>query len=353
MAPCMCFSFMKPVMIILLISIFATCCITSSFFAIILFLVFIIIPIVFRYSPSLQRGMIFLNYVRIPAVVNYSHPENYGIKGANNFYIKTFDNITLGVWHILPGNLLKKYDEDKSSYERLLSNGEPIVIYMHGNSGTRANEHRVQLYHVLQKINCHVIAVDYRSYADSTDVEVSESGVVSDAMEVFKWTHERANGSPIFGWGHSLGTGISAHAYSLLEKEGLYPNGLILEAPFTKMSDEIREYPLTKIHRMLPWFEFFIIEPVVENNIIFDTETNLMNTKMPILILHAKDDVVIPYKLGEKLYTHLLKTRQNAKTEIVLYDQHYKYGHKYICKDEELGNRTWKFIQDSLENSSQ
>lgn len=52
---------------------------------------------------------------------------------------------------------------------------------------------------------------------------------------------------------------------------------------------------------MLPWFEFFIIEPVQENNIIFDTEKNLMDTKMPILILHARDDIVIPYTLGQKV----------------------------------------------------
>jgi len=65
--------------------------------------------------------------------------------------------------HVLPRNLLEKYENDNSTYEQLLSHGEPIVIYMHGNSGTRANEHRVQLYHVLQDINCHVIAVDYRS----------------------------------------------------------------------------------------------------------------------------------------------------------------------------------------------
>lgn len=65
--------------------------------------------------------------------------------------------------HVLPRNLLDKYEMDKSHYEKLLSHGEPIIIYMHGNSGTRANEHRVQLYHVLQDIDCHVIAVDYRS----------------------------------------------------------------------------------------------------------------------------------------------------------------------------------------------
>ncbi|XP_025417798.1 monoacylglycerol lipase ABHD12-like isoform X2 [Sipha flava] len=330
-----------------------TCYITTSFFAIILFLIFIVVPIVFRYSPSLQRGMIFLNYVRRPFNVNYSQPEVYGLRGTRNFYINTNDNMTLGVWHVLPRNLLDKYEKDKSNYEQLLSHGEPIVIYMHGNSGTRANEHRVQLYHVLRNINCHVLAVDYRSYADSTDVEVSELGVVTDAMEMFKWTHKRANGTPIFGWGHSLGTGIGSHAYSLLEKEDIYPNGLILEAPFTKMSDEIREYPLTKIHRMLPWFEFFIIEPVQENNIIFDTEKHLMDTKMSILILHAKDDIVIPYTLGEKLYNHILKTRVNATTELVLYDAHLKFGHKFICKDKELGNRIRKFIDDSINNAPQ
>lgn len=58
---------------------------------------------------------------------------------------------------------MEKYEEDKPYYDKLLGHGEPIVIYMHGNSGTRANSHRVELYHILQDINCHIIAVDYRS----------------------------------------------------------------------------------------------------------------------------------------------------------------------------------------------
>lgn len=29
-----------------------------------------------------------------------------------------------------------------------------------------------------------------------------------------------------------------------------------------------------------------------------------MNTKMSILILHARDDIVIPYELGEKVTHH-------------------------------------------------
>lgn len=40
---------------------------------------------------------------------------------------------------------------------------------------------------------------------------------------------------------------IGAHAFSLLEKENIYPSGLILEAPFNKMSEAIREYSTTTV----------------------------------------------------------------------------------------------------------
>ena len=47
-------------------------------------------------------------------------------------------------------------------YESQLSGGSPIVIYLHGNTGSRAREHRLHLYEVLQQLNYHVIAFDYR-----------------------------------------------------------------------------------------------------------------------------------------------------------------------------------------------
>lgn len=65
--------------------------------------------------------------------------------------------------HILPSNLFVKYGANESNYEQLLSHGEPIIIYMHGNSGARPNNQRIELYRKLRDINCHVIAVDYRS----------------------------------------------------------------------------------------------------------------------------------------------------------------------------------------------
>lgn len=48
---------------------------------------------------------------------------------------------------------------------------------------------------------------------------------------------------------------------------------------------------------------------------------------------------MLKYLYFLQLYNHLLKTRVNATTELVLYDAHLKFGHKFICKDKELGNR--------------
>lgn len=324
------------------------CYTTVGFFSIAFVIIFLLVPAIWRYSPSIQKSMIFLNHDYMPVVQNYSYPEVYGMDGTRNFYIDTKDNITLGVWHILPRNLIVKYGKNESSYEELLSHGEPIIIYMHGNSGARANNVRMKLYRKLRDINCHVIAVDYRSYADSTDAKLDETGLVSDVMETFKWVHKRAKGIPIFGWGHSLGTGIGAHAFSLLEKENIYPSGLILEAPFNKISEAIREYSTTKVLRYFPWFDFFIIDPVIANGIVFDTEQNLKNAKVPVLILHARDDIIIPYQLSENLYNYITTTRNSDLTELVIYDAQYKFGHQYICRDKEIEKKIEKFIQKCL-----
>ena len=324
------------------------CYTVAGFIGTTLFIIFLLVPAIWRYSPSIQKSMLFLTHDNLPDEQNYSYPELYGMNGTRNLYINSTGNVTLGVWHVLPRSLLVEHGADKSNYELLLSHGEPIFIYMHGNSGTRANEHRIELYRKLRDVDCHVIAVDYRSYADSTEVDIDETGLVSDAMATFKWVYKRAKGSPIFGWGHSLGTGISAHAFSLLEKEDIYPNGLILEAPFNKMSDAIRDYPSTQIFRHLPWFNFFIVDSVIENGFVFDSEQNLKNTIVPVLILHARDDGILPYKLSEQLFENIKISRKSTLTELVLYDASYGYGHQFIVRDPELQNRIQTFMKNCL-----
>lgn len=51
-----------------------------------------------------------------------------------------------------------KFESPEDSF----SSGNPIVLYLHGNSGSRAGSHRIELYKILQSLNYHVVTMDYR-----------------------------------------------------------------------------------------------------------------------------------------------------------------------------------------------
>lgn len=69
--------------------------------------------------------------------------------------------------HILPQSLVssapKKGTPDYTQwFEKSLGDSRPVVLYLHGNAGTRAVPHRVELYDILRKMDYHIIAFDYR-----------------------------------------------------------------------------------------------------------------------------------------------------------------------------------------------
>jgi len=152
-----------------------------------LFILFLVVPTVFRSCSTLQRHMVFLPYVHWPKLIDFEDPESEGLLGARNFYLQTEKNVQVGVWHILPRNLIhQSQGKDRAWYESQLSGGSPIVIYLHGNTGSRAREHRLHLYEVLQQLNYHVIAFDYRGYADSSPTVPTKTAVVHDAHKVYE-----------------------------------------------------------------------------------------------------------------------------------------------------------------------
>ena len=76
--------------------------------------------------------------------------------------------IALGVYfrHVLPGSLIHSVPDDarewKAWYESSLKKEQPIILYLHGNKGSRAESHRVELYNKLRRMDYHIIAFDYR-----------------------------------------------------------------------------------------------------------------------------------------------------------------------------------------------
>uniref|UniRef100_A0A8D8VKW0 Monoacylglycerol lipase ABHD12 n=1 Tax=Cacopsylla melanoneura TaxID=428564 RepID=A0A8D8VKW0_9HEMI len=323
----------------------------------IVFILFVIVPIVYKNSYSIQKAFLFLNFVKWPPNFDLTNPSGVGLEGTRNLYITGEDNVKLGVWHILPASLIAESNktgvgENGAQWDSWLDNGRPVIVYAHGNSGTRGAGHRVQLYHVLQKKEYHVISFDYRGYGDSSDVPINETGLVQDTLTVYKWVQKRTNRS-VFLWGHSLGTGISSHAVSILHSDDNEPAGLVLEAPFNNLKDEVTSHPFARMYTIMPWFDYFFTSPMYENGLRFESDKNLANSKTSILILHAKDDKIIPYELGLKLYKGLLeeRTSSNASDSVQMetYESDKHYGHKFICEDPGLPNLVDSFIEKSLQ----
>lgn len=53
--------------------------------------------------------------------------------------------------------------------------------------------------------------------------------------------------APIYVWGHSLGTALSTHTVANLRDKKIVPKGLFLEAPFTRMREEVPNHPIGKV----------------------------------------------------------------------------------------------------------
>lgn len=308
-----------------------------------LFVVYFIIPLVFHYSPALQRHIVFLNFVNLPKGVDYNVPDKEDLPGTRNFYLQTDKKVKVGVWHILPESLISSVPKEESSdqvawFEKSLCDERPVVLYLHGNTSSRATAHRIELYKVLRKMDYHVIAFDYRGYADSSPVQPNEPGVVHDAKIVYRYLRERIGSSPLFVWGHSLGTGVSTHAVGDLCLEGDRPAALVLESPFNNIKDEIKFHPLSSIFRKMPKFEWLFLNPLAKSGIDFRSDDHIAHVQAPVLILHAEDDLVVPYTLGRKLYETAQRVRpKNAPTvKFVGFAAKCGYSHKYICRAPEL-----------------
>ncbi|XP_013178594.1 PREDICTED: monoacylglycerol lipase ABHD12-like isoform X1 [Papilio xuthus] len=339
-----------------------------------------VVPLIFKYSKTFRRSLIFANFVQWPLSIDYEDPSSSGIDGARNLNIEYHSKIDrcpirIGIWHILPKST---YERMKGSFEgncdkeqlniamdeELANSKTPVILYCHGNSNSRAAWHRIQLYKFFQQMDFHTIAFDYRGYGDSTNLTPSEGGVVEDSLIVYDWLNTTLDKGeekpPVFVWGHSLGTGISSHllgnlkelSCEILERSSPLPqpNGLILESPFNNIADEVANHPLAKLVIWLPYFENTFVDPFRARccEHAFVSDVHLARARsLPVLVLHAKDDVIVPFVVGKKLYKAILESRSEGDAAVTLhaYDSKLNLGHKWICTAPDLPDVIRNFVK--------
>lgn len=158
-----------------------------------------------------------------------------------------------------------------------------LVIFFHGNAGNIA--HRLDYLRMFHDLGLATLIVDYRGYGKSSG-SPSEEGTYRDADAA--WLHAtQALGFPanrILLFGESLGGGV---ATQLATRQ--HPAALVLASTFTSVPDMGADlYPLLPI-RLLA-------------RIRYDNLDRLDQVACPLLVIHSRNDDIIPYKHGQQLF---------------------------------------------------
>ena len=158
------------------------------------------------------------------------------------------------------------------------------VLYCHGNGNNISS--RIQLAADLRRYGLNVFLFDYRGYGQSRGWP-SEKGVYRDAraaFEVVRARYEDAEQPPVVAYGASLGGPIAAQL--ALDKP---VKGLVIEASFPST--------LAMGQALYPWLP---TRGIMRYR--FDTEAKLAQSEVPKLLANSREDDLVPYELGVRLY---------------------------------------------------
>ena len=300
--------------------------IVSGILLMLLVPLYVACPFLFYYSKKVRNTFLFANRL------NFPHPRFHPLKDPSYFGIKNGENSTIS----LDDGVINLW----SIKSEVSNSRKEMILYCHGNSCNRAMTHRVGLYQEMLAQGFDVVTFDYRGYGDSklrNAAIPNEETVVFDTNVILEWAEEHNPDHKILIWGHSLGTGISIKLLSTLKECSRRIHGLILESPFLSSGEAGRHIPIAKIFDLLP-FTRGVIGDALEG--MFPSNELIAKVEVPIFILHAHDDKILPVHQGIALQK---ASHDQGKMDVTL-KLVKEGGHKFLYKNKEAMAATWEFI---------
>ncbi|MBE6363734.1 MAG: alpha/beta hydrolase [Lentisphaerae bacterium] len=176
------------------------------------------------------------------------------------------------------GNItLKSGNAELDALYHLPAPGMPVILYSHGNGETLSSIK--PLLNIFIRQGYGVIAYDYAGYGNSTGYP-SEKQACMDIEAAYSYLAEKHKFTPkdIVIMGYSVGSGPSCY---LAEK--IDAKALIIISGFASAAQVLLPFPV-------PFDKF----PNAER---------LKNCKVPLLIIHGRNDKIVPVRNGEKLFS--------------------------------------------------
>ncbi len=184
-------------------------------------------------------------------------------------------------FNIVPDKL--RPDEKINGWYIPANKNKGTILFLHGNA--RNISYRCDSIKLINDAGYNCLVFDYRGYGKSGG-EASEENIYRDSLCAWTYLTETLKTKPetIIIHGRSLGGGAASW---LAGKTN--PAGLVLESTFTSMPDIAQD----KIF-------FAPVKFFCRNK--FDTINRLDKFSFPVLFVHSKDDNLIDYSHGQKLF---------------------------------------------------
>ena len=193
------------------------------------------------------------------------------------------------------------------------------IFALHGNSGNLKSQY--QRIVELTKCGFQIFIFDYPGFGYSEGKSTRQNAVEESfaVFDYFKNLDEIKN-TPKIIYGQSIGGNFSIPVATRKQDE---IKGLVLEGTFMSFNDIA--------NRKVPLLGGLVIK---END---DNRLNLKNFTKPVLIIHSKEDKLIPLEMGKQLYENA-----NEPKEFFEIDRPHLSGISYYSK--EISEKIYKMI---------
>lgn len=167
-------------------------------------------------------------------------------------------------------------------------NNKPIIVFMHGNSYNIE-----KFYHKLVplvEVGYGTLLPEYRGFGDVSG-KISQANLEQDAVAAVKWLYSQGyRNQQIIIYGMSLGSYTATYTTYILGQSDSFKS-LILEVPFDSMYEDVKQI----INYPLP------LKLIMRDK--FDNLELIKKLRLPLLIMGASDDTLVPIQRAKRLYS--------------------------------------------------
>ena len=195
-----------------------------------------------------------------------------------------------------------------------------VLLFFHGNAGNIS--HRLDSIRQFQDLGLSVLIIDYRGYGQSQG-RTSERGIYRDADAAWRYlTEDRGiSATDIVIFGRSLGASVASRLATRTD-----PSALIVESSFTSVPDIAQE--------LYPWLPVRWL-----SRLSHATRDYIQDVHCPVLVVHSRDDEIIPFHHGEEIFAFaneprtLLEIRGSHNDAFLRDERNYMEGLRAFLND--------------------